>query len=365
MQKIVQIVIILIIVLVFTVFIYTLINKIIQKQKQEHLNGGADALCSTVNIFPYMIAHPNTNTNFINMWMTILKYNRKLRNIVEEVNYSIAKGYTPNQNKIKAINDCINSLTLPKIAKLSRQYSKYDDKDKIKIRDEDVILLMILAKLINKSYKLISLPRYITLRAYFERTYNPMIANFRHDVDKYLDNIIPEAKSVDLYYIESNNKNIITEQNLEKTENRLKCFYNAYDCHTKQRGREANDNIVNIHFMYDIDNINNMYYIDILRILFDKNVKFVTELYIYDDIIERENSYDSDYSTGGANNINYIKINNTQSEIDFAIEKRGKTISYYKCKDGDGMFFTDCNDTEYGYMSVGIDKKYMVEYTLK
>ena len=72
---------------------------------------------------------------------------------MEEVNYSIAKGYTPNQNKIKAINDCINSLTLPKIAKLSRQYSKYDDKDKIKIRDEDVILLMILAKLINKSYK--------------------------------------------------------------------------------------------------------------------------------------------------------------------------------------------------------------------
>lgn len=54
-------IVVIIVVLLFTIVFVGFIYRLINKNNNEHINGGSDMLCSSVNLFPFMITHPNSN----------------------------------------------------------------------------------------------------------------------------------------------------------------------------------------------------------------------------------------------------------------------------------------------------------------
>ena len=309
---------------------------LINKNNNEHINGGSDMLCSSVNIFPFMITHPNSNKNFLEMWTLILNNNESLRKAMRNISRHRAFATEPDYKDVKCVEDFMNELNVMKLADYAKTYNTSDNKLKIALRDEDLIMIMVLSKFANIEFNTVSLLQYVYLRAYYENSLDPFILEAGHDIKKYVLYLSSKVSAVDLFFIESVNKNIINTTSIDETRRKEEYFSKAYDQHCLTHGLgyySEIDNTINIHFMY---NTNNRFYIDIIRLLFDKQINNTSQ-------------------------INFWKIKNIPirkiaiKNSDSYIEKVGNKISFNKCNDGDGMFFIKRNNIT-RYIAVGVDE---------
>ena len=345
-------IVVIIVVLLFTIVFVGFIYRLINKNNNEHINGGSDMLCSSVNLFPFMITHPNSNKNFLEMWTLILNNNESLRKAMRNISRHRAFATEPDYKDVKCVEDFMNELNVIKLADYAKTYNtsdkspddKSNNKLKIALRDEDLIMIMVLSKFANIDFNTISLLQYVYLRAYYENSLDPLIMNARHNIEQYSANILKKVSAIDLFFIESTNKNIINEASIDEATRKMKYFPPAFDQHCLTHGLGYYpdlDNTINIHFMYDM---RNRFYVDIIKLLFDKNFNKVSQ-------------------------INFLKSNpsikTTQNDIpitqilfensDDYIEKKGNEITFVNCDDGDGMFFVERNGVT-RYIAVGVDE---------
>ena len=121
--------------------------------------------------------------------------------------------------------------------------------------------------------------------------------------------------------------------------------------------------------MYETNEDNKMYYIDLIKLLFDKSVESIAQLDISEDILyieeeeeeeEEENHIDNKtkHSIEEKDKIKNLKIKvktSNQPESTVLI-KRNNRIMFYNCEDGDGMFLIEYRNI-ISYMAVGVDEK--------